>query len=139
METAELAMETHIRATLGGPGGVIVHDRWVRDTKPRCHTNFFFLSFSVMNAKIWWVPTSLNKKKKTHDSNRSDLTPPTQSPELEKHSREWTTMHKQAADVSVRHFILSPPQEGSGERGAPGKICRLYISLVRSWKSSSPN
>lgn len=50
------------------------------------------------------------------------MTPPTESPhsKLDNHSPEWTTLHKQAADVSIRNCILTPPQEGSGERGAPG-------------------
>ena len=60
------------------------------------------------------------------ESSRSDLTPPRESKRVKldngEDSRKWTTLHKQAADVTVRNcaLALTPPQEGSGERGVPG-------------------
>lgn len=58
------------------------------------------------------------------ESSRSDLTPPRESKRVKldngEDSRKWTTLHKQAADVRNCALALTPPQEGSGERGAPG-------------------
>jgi len=63
------------------------------------------------------------------ESSRSDMTPPREAKRVkldEKHirgedSRKWTSLHHQAADVTVRNcsLALTPPQEGSAERGAP--------------------
>ena len=52
---------------------------------------FFFLSFSVVCAKIWWPP-GLNRNKKK----------------------------KKIPHAIVGNCTLSPPQEGSGETRAPG-------------------
>lgn len=84
------------------------------------------------------------------ESSRSDLTPPREAKRVklvEKHingedSRKWTSLHHQAADVTVRNcaLALTPPQEGSSERGAPaidvdargpGGMTALHLAACR--------
>ena len=86
------------------------------------------------------------------ESSRSDLTPPREAKrvkldEKQKHvggedSRKWTTLHHQAADVTIRNcaLALTPSQEGNGERGAsaidvdargPGGMTALHLAACR--------
>lgn len=81
------------------------------------------------------------------ESSRSDLTPPRESKRVKlengEDSRKWTSLHKQAADVTVRNcasLALTPPQEGSGDRGpanidvdarGPGGMTALHLAACR--------
>lgn len=84
------------------------------------------------------------------ESSRSDLTPPREAKRVKldekqiagEDSRKWTSLHHQAADVTVRNcaLALTPPQEGSGERGAsaidvdakgPGGMTALHLAACR--------
>lgn len=78
------------------------------------------------------------------ESSRSDLTPPRESKRVKLENgedpRKWTSLHKQAADVTVRNCALTPPQEGLGERGAagidvdargPGGMTALHLAACR--------
>lgn len=83
------------------------------------------------------------------ESSRSDLTPPREAKRVkldDKHngedSRKWTSLHHQAADVTVRNcsLALTPPQQGNGERGAtaidvdargPGGMTALHLAACR--------
>lgn len=81
------------------------------------------------------------------ESSRSDLTPPREAKRA-KHddkgedSRQWTRLHHQVADMTARscQLALTPPQEGSGERGAsaidvdakgPGGMTALHLAACR--------
>ena len=83
------------------------------------------------------------------ESSRSDLTPPREAKRVKLHdmltgeySRKWTSLHHQAADVSVRNLVLAltSPQEGSSDRGAsaidvvakgPGGMTALHLAACR--------
>lgn len=83
------------------------------------------------------------------ESSRSDLTPPREAKRVKlddkltgEDSRKWTSLHHQAADVTVRNCVLAltPPQEGSGDRGAsaidvdakgPGGMTALHLAACR--------
>ena len=84
------------------------------------------------------------------ESSRSDRTPPREAKRVEldeKHingedSCKWTSLHHQVADVTVRNcaLALTPPQEGSSERGAPaidvdargpGGMTALHLAACR--------
>ena len=82
---------------------------------------------------------------------RSDLTPPREAKRAKlgdekpggEDQRKWTRLHREVADVNIRtctSLALSPPQEGSGERGAaaidvdargPGGMTALHLAACR--------
>lgn len=80
------------------------------------------------------------------ESSRSDLAPPRESKRHKldngEDPRPWTSLHKQAADVTVRTSLLAltPSEEGSDERGTsnidvdargPGGMIALHLASCR--------